>query len=303
LAKVAVESERPVAPETGHGASGRAAARLLARGNGWSVSDLVCTYGPRDRAFEEQHSDFCVAVVLAGSFQYRSAQGREMMTPGSLLLGSPGQSFECSHEHAIGDRCIAFRYTAEYLDDLLAELGAPGIKPIFRVLRLPPLRSLSRLVAQTMASAEMAADGQWDELGIQLAVETAALAGPLVPALSSTPPSSEARVTRAVRQIERHPDEQLDLLGLAHQAGLSRYHFLRVFKDVTGLTPHQYVLRARLRTAATRLIVDRARVLDIALDCGFGDASNFNRAFYAEFGVTPRIYRRQRARPIPPLPF
>src|SRR5208283_799598 len=56
---------------------------------------------------------------------------------------------------------------------------------------------------------------------------------------------------------------------------------------------HQYVLRARLREAAVRLAAQPNKVLDIALDCGFGDVSNFNRAFRAEFGVSPRVYRRQ----------
>jgi AraC-like DNA-binding protein len=60
-----------------------------------------------------------------------------------------------------------------------------------------------------------------------------------------------------------------------------------------GVTPHQYVLRARLRRAGLRLKAQRAKVLDIALDSGFGDVSNFNRAFRAEFGVSPRDYRRQ----------
>jgi AraC family transcriptional regulator len=72
---------------------------------------------------------------------------------------------------------------------------------------------------------------------------------------------------------------------------LSPYHFLRTFESLTGVTPHQYVLRTRLREAASRLAAETGRVLDVALDCGFGDVSNFNRAFRAEFGASPRQYR------------
>src|SRR5262249_22176034 len=104
--------------------------------------------------------------------------------------------------------------------------------------------------------------------------------------------SAMARVTRAVRLIERHPERTHRLSTLAREAGLSPYHFLRLFEAVTGLTPHQYVLRARLREAAMRLNAEPEKVLDIALDCGFGDLSNFNRAFRAEFGASPRSYRR-----------
>ena len=63
------------------------------------------------------------------------------------------------------------------------------------------------------------------------------------------------------------------------------------------MTPHQFVLRARLREAATRLATGPGKVLDIALDCGFGDVSNFNRAFRNEFGVSPRAYRSKETRP------
>jgi AraC family transcriptional regulator len=105
-------------------------------------------------------------------------------------------------------------------------------------------------------------------------------------------------VTRVVRTIERHSDAGLTLGRLAQEAGLSPYHFLRTFERLTGLTPHQYLRRARLREAAIQLAYSepRSKVLDIALDCGFGDVSNFNRAFRAEFGVSPRVYRLQAGR-------
>jgi AraC family transcriptional regulator len=95
--------------------------------------------------------------------------------------------------------------------------------------------------------------------------------------------------------IERNPSARWGLGRLSEAADLSPYHFLRTFERVTGVTPHQYVLRSRLREAGMRLVVDPDKVLDIALDCGFGDVSNFNRAFRAEFGVTPRAYRLRHA--------
>jgi AraC-like DNA-binding protein len=106
------------------------------------------------------------------------------------------------------------------------------------------------------------------------------------------PLNAEARVTRTVRTVDRQPDGGWTLAALAREAGLSPYHFLRTFERVTGVTPHQYVRRARLREAAMRLVAEPGTVLDIALDCGFGDVSNFNRAFRSEFGETPRMFRR-----------
>ncbi|HEX7808465.1 MAG TPA: AraC family transcriptional regulator, partial [Thermoanaerobaculia bacterium] len=88
----------------------------------------------------------------------------------------------------------------------------------------------------------------------------------------------------------------LSLQLLAKDAGLSPYHFLRTFTRLTGTTPHQFALRARLREAALKLTASRDRIIDVALDCGFGDVSNFNRAFRGEFGVSPRNYRNEMLR-------
>jgi AraC-like DNA-binding protein len=60
---------------------------------------------------------------------------------------------------------------------------------------------------------------------------------------------------------------------------------------VTGVTPHQWLLRARLRDAAQRLASTRTPVTNVALDVGFDDLSNFTRSFRTEFGASPREYR------------
>lgn len=296
MAKIAVELERALVRRAVSGAPGHTTARLLAQGAGWTVEDVICTSGPRDRPFEERHSNVSIAIVAAGSFQYRTAAGRELMTPGSLLLGSTGQCFECGHEHGEGDRCLSFRYAPDYFERLAADAGARGATLDFRMLRLPPLRALSPLVARACAglagSMDVRRDIPWEELSIRLAARTVQLAGGLSANPGSTPAGAVARVTRTVRMIDRHPSAPLCLGSLAREAGLSPYHFLRTFERLTGVTPHQYVLRSRLREAAMRLKLEPARVLDIALDCGFGDVSNFNRAFRAEFGVSPRLYRR-----------
>jgi AraC-like DNA-binding protein len=93
--------------------------------------------------------------------------------------------------------------------------------------------------------------------------------------------------------IDNEPSMPHRLSSLAQIARLSPYHFLRMFEDLTGTTPHQYLLRARFRRAAIRLGTESARVLDIALACGFGDISHFNRSFRSEFGMSPRAYRRK----------
>jgi AraC family transcriptional regulator len=290
LAKIAVELERALARRRMDGTPGRTTPRVIARGEGWTVADVVCTSGPQDRPYEERHTDYNLAVVVAGTFQYRSPLG--LMTPGSLLLGNQAQCFECGHQHGEGDRCVSFWYAPDYFERLAGAAGARGHIAGFTAARLPPLRALASLVARASAGATDSTDVGWAELGTDLAVRALQLAAGTSCESTSLPLNAESRVTRAVRRIDEHADSALTLDALAQDAGLSPYHFLRTFERLTGVTPHQYVLRARLRQAAARLVDEPGKVLDIALDCGFGDVSNFNRAFRAEFGDSPRAFRR-----------
>lgn len=296
MAKIAVALADALARRRADGAPGRTTPRVIARGDGWTVADVVCTCGPRDRGYEEQHSQHTIAIVLAGSFQFRSPLGHALMTPGSLMLGNQGQPFECGHQHGEGDHCVSFWYAADHFERLAANAGARSDRRRFTVPRLPPLAPLSPLVARAAADASGGAEMAWEELAIDLAVCTIRLAAGLASHGSGLPPNAEAQVSRTVRLINRQPEADLTLRRLAGFAGLSQYHFLRTFERVTGITPHQYVRRARLREAAARLIGEREKVLDVALDCGFGDVSNFNRAFRAEFGASPRRFRHSSAR-------
>jgi len=289
LAKIAAEVAEALAQRSLSGAPGQMAARPLAQGEGWRVQDLICTSGPQDRPFEERHASVSIAIVAAGSFRYRSSKGRELMTPGSLLLGNMGECFECGHEHGEGDRCLAFHYAPDYFERLASDAGA---RCAFARHRLPPLRALSPLATRALAGVAGAIEVPWEELAVQLAIRAVELAGGLSQGIHQAPPAAEARVARIVRSIERRPDARLALGDLAREAGLSPFHFLRTFEKLTGLTPHQYILRTRLREAAVRLVTEpEKKILDVALDCGFGDLSNFNRAFRAELGVSPRAHR------------
>jgi AraC-like DNA-binding protein len=229
-------------------------------------------------------------MVIVGSFQYRSGSGRALMTPGSLLLGNAGHCFECGHEHAFGDRCIAFRFAADYFSKLIRDdVGIRFMR--FDTPRLPPIRDFSPLFARAIAGLIGKISIDWEGVALALAITAGQIALGEVHPIADVPPSSEVRVTRAVRRIDRAPNEELTLQQLANEARLSPYHFLRTFQRITGLTPHQYIRRARLRDAAVRIVAEPSRILDIALDSGFGDVSNFNRAFRTEFGMSPRAYR------------
>jgi AraC family transcriptional regulator len=267
-------------------APGMAVGNTLAVGEGWRVVDIVCTSGPRDRSFEERHLWASISLVLSGVFIYRSRHGSSLMAPGAMLLGSPDNPFECLHRHSEGDRCLSFQYDPELFEPLARDAGAPRFA--FTASCLPPLRAMASLTARAAAAAQ--SGDSFEEIANELAGAVLQKAGHARRHAVVTV-NNPGAIAGVLRRLESSAAEPHSLDDLARIAGLSRYHFLRTFRCVTGVTPHQWLLRARLRDAAHRLATTVDSVTDIALDVGFEDLSNFIRSFRAEFGVSPGRYR------------
>ena len=97
--------------------------------------------------------------------------------------------------------------------------------------------------------------------------------------------------------IERHVTEPITLHQLAKAAGYSPWHAARIFKELTGKTPFEYIRELRLSRAAVKLRDGDNRIIDVALDFVFDSHEGFTRAFSRQFGMSPRDYTRNK----PPL--
>jgi AraC family transcriptional regulator len=271
------------------------ASRLLASGPGWRVRDVVCTSGPHDRPFEERHDGVCIAAVTGGTFRYRSSLGSAVLAPGALLLGNDCHCFECSHEHGVGDRCLSFRLAPEFLENVVGSV--PGARRLFlSVPRLPPHARLLPVIAAAEAAGEDGDIEALEELALRLA---GAVSGALSENKVRAPAPGardERRISAALRHIEARVDESLSIAQLARLAAMSLYHFLRTFRTLVGMTPHQFILHTRMKRAAVSLRRTSENVSAIAFAAGFGDLSTFNRRFQRIFGSSPSAYRAESQR-------
>jgi len=267
-----------------------ATTHFLASGSGWRADDVICTSGPGDRPFEEQHDGICIAAVTQGTFQYRSTQGAALLVPGALLLGDDRHCFECGHDHGTGDRCLSFHFTPDFFQTVTAR------RITFTTPNLPPLPASIPIIAAAEAARDDGDTTELEETAIRLAgVVATALTG-----TTRTAPTSqrdERRISDALRLIEESADEPLSLADLSGQVALSPYHFLRTFRSVVGLTPHQFILRTRLHRAAVSLRRSDDSISSIAFASGFNDLSTFNRRFRRFIGLNPGAYRQREMWP------
>jgi len=251
-----------------------------------SVSDFRCDAGPDDRPFAEQHRCHSISYVRKGSFGLHCRGKSHELVAGSILIGHPGDEYTCTHEHICGDECLSFFLNPE----LVETLGDSAA--IWQAGCAPPLPELVVLGELAQSAADGNSDIGLDEIGQVLAsrfVEVVSgkprKAGPLAA-------RDRRRAVETALWIDAHSHRQIGLEDAADQAGISPFHFLRLFSDTLGVTPHQYLVRSRLRHAARRLAEDDSAITDIAYDVGFGDLSNFVRTFHRAAGASPLRFRQ-----------
>ena len=252
-----------------------------------SVRDCRCDADPGVRPFVEQFRDHSISYVRSGSFGCEARGHRAELVAGAFLIGHPGDEFLCTHEHhAGGDECLSFHLAPELVETIGDRRAA------WRSGWMPPLPELMVLGELAQAAAEGRSDIALDEVGLLLTRRFLDLHAGVIQRIESTSARDRRRAVETALWIDAHAHEPVDLDTSAREAGVSTFHFLRLFVNVLGVTPHQYLVRARLRRAARLLAADTRAITEVAYEVGFNDLSNFVRSFRRAAGVSPRGFRK-----------
>jgi AraC-like DNA-binding protein len=245
-----------------------------------------CTHGPDATPFLEQHTCHSLSYVRKGSFGYDTRGRTHELVAGSVMVGHAGDEYTCSHDyHVCGDECLSFQLSPVLADEM-------GLRrDTLRIGCAPPLPEL-------MVYGELAQTAGRGDSDIGIDEAAMLFVNRFVETTSGKSPKAQPATARDRRRavesalwIDAHADREIDIDTTAKEAGVSSFHFLRMFSNVLGVTPHQYLVRSRLRHAARLLADDRRSITSIAYDVGFGDLSNFVRTFRRAAGVSPRGFR------------
>lgn len=223
--------------------------RTVLRTASVTVTDYRCTASRHDRPFAEVHHSYTVAYVRRGSFGCTTRGKQFELVRGAVLVGAPGDEYTCTHDRAVGDECLS-------IDVAPALVDALGGTRAWRSGSVPPVAELMVLGELAQAAADGDAAVGVDEAAMWLAARYADLASDRAAGSTAPTPRDRRRAIDAARWIDACSAEPLDLDAIATRAGLSSFRFLRVFGSVLGVTPHQYLVRSRLRHAARMLAED-----------------------------------------------
>jgi len=257
---------------------------LPARGGLYGAGESLCR-GP-DGIIERRYQGPAIGVVHSAPFSYRTETGEAMAVPGTILFGNAGEHFICRQfDRAHNHRSVVA------LDPALVEEAADAAGQSSAAFRLAAISPGPRSAPLHAGILRLVRSERVQE---DLVLALVAAAFGLDADCAAPPPSS--RDSRAVLDVVRFLEECFadphSLPDLAARAGLSRFHFLRLFRDLTGTSPNRFLIGLRLRACAEALQASAAPITEVALDAGFNDISHFNHLFRRAFAMSPGEWRR-----------
>jgi AraC-like DNA-binding protein len=239
------------------------------------------------RAFPRHtHDQYGIGVIDAGGHASWSGRGQVEAAPGHFISVNPG---EVHDGRALGGRPRTWRIL--YFEPaVLAELRVDVLEGAERSFTFAAPVFADRDLHRLFDAAFHHKAGQGDPMPCETAMLR--LVARLAPHSTARPRRDEgptACIRRARERIDADPASALTLVGLAKEAGLSRYQLIRAFARELGLTPHAYILQRRI-ALAQRLIRAGCDLAEAASEAGFCDQSHLTRCFVRQIGVTPRRY-------------
>lgn len=253
-----------------------------------------------------RHEFIEIVFILGGNGRHITGDTRHDVGPGDVFVINNRRSH--GYEQTRGLHLVNILVRDDALREARRELGAlPGFHALFT---LEPVRWRRRdfTARLRLTAREMRLVGGWLDIletearrdregGRFLARSWLMLVVGFLARCHGERPSRpgepDARLARLLSRIDGKPEDEYRLEDLAREAAMSERSFLRHFREATGTSPADYVIRARLRQAMHLLDHGdrRLTVTEIAFRCGFNDSNYFARQFRRVTGTSPRLYR------------
>jgi AraC family transcriptional regulator len=246
-----------------------------------------------------------LAWTMSGDVEFQEREGTgpwssHRIRKGSFFLTSGGAPYDCRWKAVTSEpfETMAVFIELPLLQRALAEVfGADAAQARLRDLSAFTDATLNFYLEQLRdelmrkKTSPVLVQGLGHAIAIHLARNYAEkIKGPQ----SASPSLPGFKLRQITDWMAEHVAEEFNLQRLAARAGLSKFHFIRLFKAATGVSPSRFHLNLRMNAARQLLRETKQSIVTIALDVGYNNPSRFAQLFRRETGLTPSDYRRQR---------
>lgn len=258
--------------------------------NGFRINSFARHVCPPDWSWDTRNAgwrDYDLWVVLDGRGVLASDDARWRLRPGACFVLRPKARYVGSHDPQnplvvaachfdfLNARGRAFHPAAEALPPLFTQIAEP---------------SFMRALLQRLEDARRA--GPKDEAAVWLAAVITELFRIERTEKTAAASEMERRIRAVAATIDRHPEKRHRVARIAETLGCTRGHFARMFTDIFGVAPQDYIVAARIAAAQALLKSSSLKISRIADLLGYGDVYFFSRQFRKKTGIPPAAFRR-----------
>ncbi len=242
-------------------------------------------------------ADHLLVLVTGGSCEvearYKGGWNKASHRAGSLGMTAPGQKASLRWHGQTRHQTLQLHLPSATLKSALEDISGRDASsyamPSDLSIQDPLITNVMMALADAMANGvpDLYAETAAQFLATHLVMRVAEI-GP-----RSSPKDEPQRLKRVEELMRENFNEELSLNAMAQEAGVSRFHFLRLFKETYGETPFRRLTRLRMEEAQRRLLQGKQSITDIALACGYNNPAHFTTAFRRVVGTSPQDFRRQ----------
>jgi len=235
------------------------------------------------------HDYYVICFIEQGLQSFSHHRIKHLTPPGGLIVLNPGDDHTGEPADNKGFEYRALYPTPRHMEEAVFEMtGVTGKLPMFSNVRIDDPELVKSFRALHLSLNRETAPIERESLLItaltQLIMRYSEIYAP-----SITVKKDHHAVQQACRYMHDHAAEGLTLTEIAKQVGLSRFYFLRVFRDEIGMPPHAYLESVRINKSK-QLLETGLPLNQIAIETGFSDQSHFTNCFKRQLGVTPGQY-------------
>ncbi|MGE5624431.1 MAG: helix-turn-helix transcriptional regulator [Bacillota bacterium] len=253
-----------------------------------TVTDVHCTEGCGLGRHEEHCPVAAIALVRSGSFVRRDRLGRHVADATRVVFFDPTDPYVVDHPLPGGDRCTSLAFAPATLREAQrARRGQP--ERVFDKSTLSGSGEMHLMHRELLLAAKLGDGVMVEETALRL-LQLCTEGGDAPSPKGAAANRAAALASEAQLLIAESFAERVTLEAIAKQLDVSPFRLCRAFRQATGGSLHQHLMRLRLVTALEKLPEYRERLTDLAFDLGFSSHSHFTHAFRGYFGRAPSAY-------------